>query len=120
MSDRTRSKTTGSKAKPEIRPVTFSPYLIRRHRSRLAEWVKANGLNPNDIPLTHPIRVEDGDDGPVIRYVAYARTEEDVQQADSIHSDEVPTVERTAPCTVPPPDLGAPAPQLGTADEAGE
>lgn len=94
--------------------VVFSPYVIRRHREQLAKWVTANGIEPNDVPDHHPLRVEEGTDGPVIRYRAYVRSEQGRVQSDPIHSGEALTEERTAPCTVPPPDLGAS--QAGEAD----
>lgn len=86
------------------------PGAFDAHRQALCDWLTANGLDPNDIPDHLPLRVEEGEGGMVIRYRAFVRTEEDVQQADSIYSDEVVTVERTHPCTVPPPGLGLPRP----------
>lgn len=100
-------RAAASKAwKPSGQAVTFSPYLIRRHREQLAEWVQANELDPADIPDHLPLRVEEGKGGPVIRYHAYVRDDDGHTQVDPIHSDDVVTTERTAPCTVPPPDLG--------------
>jgi hypothetical protein len=111
--------TKRSTAKPEqafIQPVTFSPYTIRRHHEQLAEWVAANGLDPYEVSGHHPIRVEQGDDGPVIRHHAFVRsTDGKIQTGDT---NEVLATERTAPCTVPPPDLGASTTHDNT--EAGE
>jgi hypothetical protein len=108
-------------AKPEqsaIQPVTFSPYFIRRHHAQLSEWAQANGLDPADIPHTHPIRVEEGDDGPVIRFHVVVRDGSGEVQSDSVEAGDLVTTERTVPCAVPPPDLDTPAVRHGT--EAGE
>ncbi|MFC5802793.1 hypothetical protein [Streptomyces formicae] len=88
---------------------TFSPYLIRRHRAQLCTWAEANGLDPDAIPDTHPIRVEEGESGTVIRYRAFVLTDSGHTQPDPSDTTEVLTEECTAPCTVPPPDLGATA-----------
>jgi hypothetical protein len=87
--------------------VTISPYLIRRHREELNSWVRANGLNPEIIPDHLPIRVEEGSDGCVIRYWIYVLDEEGQSQPDPTELGALTTEERTAPCTVPPPDLGS-------------
>lgn len=102
-------RAASAKAKPKVNAVIFSPHLIRRHRARLCEWAKANGLDPDTIPDTHPIRVEDGEDGTVIRYRAFVLTDDRHKQVDPTDPNEVLTEERTAPCTVPPPNLGATA-----------
>lgn len=104
--------------RPAIQPVTFSPHLIRRHHKQLTDWLAANGIDPATIPTTHPIRVEQADDGPVVRFHAVARDDSSTVQGGSVGPDEVGTTECTAPCTVPPPDLDTPAARRGTeADE---
>ncbi|MGA4864117.1 hypothetical protein ACPB9J_15870 [Streptomyces lavendulocolor] len=99
--------------------VTFSPYIIRRHREELSSWVQANGLNADVIPLDHPIQVEEGEGGPVIRYRAYLLDDDGRAQSDRFESGELLTEERTTPCTVPPPDLGASASVPASQVEAG-
>lgn len=94
-------------------PVTFSPYLIRRYRSQLNGWLEANGLDPLDVPDSHPLRGEEGEKGAVIRYRAYVRDADGRLQSDPNDPNEVWTEERTAPCIVPPPDLDYPDAQPG-------
>lgn len=96
---------TKQDSKPSIQPVTFSPYLIRRHRQQLSDWVQANGLDPDHITVHHPIRVEEGKGGPVIHYRAYILADDGAKQSDPDQPDRALTESRTAPCTVPPPDL---------------
>jgi hypothetical protein len=102
--------------------VTFSPYLIRRHREELNGWLEANGLNAGVIPDHHPIRVEQEQDGTVIRYQAYVLDGDGEPQLDRASSDDALTEERTAPCTVPPPSLspGPSAPQVEPVHEGAE
>lgn len=115
MTERGRSKGAAPSAKRgKTASVTFSPYLIRRHREQLAKWMKANGLDPSDIPDDYPLRVEEGEGGTVIRYRAYVRTEDGSAQPDPDHSDEVLTEDRTVPCTVPAPDLDHPGTEART------
>lgn len=92
-------------------PLAFSPDDLHQHRQQLCQWVKANGLNPHDIPDTHPLRVEEGQDGPAIRYQCFVRNEHGDKMRHPRSPDEVWTVEAITPCTIPPPRLGTPAPQ---------
>lgn len=95
--------------KPDIQPVTFSPYLVRRHHARLRDWLQANGIDPATVSTTHPIRVEEGKGGPVIGYRVGVLADGDEQQTETEQTGEELTEDRTAPCTVPPPDLGTTA-----------
>lgn len=103
--------------KPSVPAATFSPYLIRRHRRQLCDWVQANGIDPDHIPDHHPIRVEEGKGGPVIHYRAYILTDDGAKQLDPDRPDEALTEDRTTPCTVPPPDLSAAAQPDAEANE---
>ncbi|KAB1146817.1 hypothetical protein F7R91_14665 [Streptomyces luteolifulvus] len=87
-------------------PVTFSPYLMRRHTEQLAGWLHANGVDPDDVAIDHPISVVDG----VIHYHA-ADLDRSGESTDDSEVDEAITVERTARCVEPAPDLSQAGPQ---------
>lgn len=95
------SKSSGSKAAASApATITFSPYLMRRHREALADWLHANGVDPNTVSADHAIRVEGG----VIRFRAFDLDTDGRRRADEAGTD-VATVERTARCTRPAPAL---------------
>ncbi|WP_432136818.1 hypothetical protein [Streptomyces sp. bgisy154] len=102
----TSDQQEGGPSAPPWYPITITPEEVTTHREDLAAWVQANGIDPHTVPLGHPIRVEKGVAGPVIVYRAYVRNERGWLQIDPENDDEALTVECTAPCTVPPPDLG--------------
>ncbi|GFH34304.1 hypothetical protein SCWH03_05180 [Streptomyces pacificus] len=89
--------------------LTIPPEVIPLHLPELRAWVEANGLDPHDLPMCHPIRVEEGEGGAVIRYRAFVRDADGRKQVDPGNPDEVWTEERTVPCAVPPPRLGGSA-----------
>lgn len=86
--------------------LTIPPEVIEAHRPVLADWVQANGIDPRTVPLHHPIRVQEGEGGAVI-FRAFVLDEHGSLKVNPDQPDEIMAVERTMPCTVPPPDLGA-------------
>lgn len=88
---------------------TISPRGLSAHREQLAAWLKANGIDPRQVPLTHPLRVEEGGGGGrhgVIHYRVFSLTPDGRRQLDDKHV--VLSEPRTAPCTVPLPALPPP------------
>ena len=95
------SKSSGSKAAASTpATITFSPYLMRRHREALADWLHANGVDVEVVSMHHAIHVE----GDTIRYRAFDLST-DIQPTKDGPADEAGTVERTARCTRPAPRL---------------
>jgi hypothetical protein len=95
-------KTNAKQTEGSQAPVTFSPYLMRRHHEQLADWLHANGVDPDIVATDHPVSVVDGT-------IHYHATELDSSDQATDDSDAV-TVERTARCVEPAPDLSLPAP----------
>ena len=88
--------------------VTYSPHLMRRHREQVADWLHANGVDPNLVSADHPIQVK----GDTIHYQAFDLDTEGKRVMDEGASSAV-TVARTARCDRPAPDL------VSRVDEAG-
>lgn len=92
--------------------ITLPPGVLSTHREQLAAWLEANGIDSRQVPLTHPIRVEEGEgEGHgVVHYRVFALTPDGRRQLDGKHV--VRSEPRAAPCTVPlptlPPPLAAP------------
>ena len=90
------SRTEASKAASVI----LSPYLMRRHREQVADWLHANGVDPNLVSADHPIQVK----GDTIHYRAFDLDTEGKPVMDEGAGSAV-TVARTARCDRPAPDL---------------
>ena len=91
------SKSSASKtvaSKPAT--VTFSPYLMRRHREQLADWLHANGVDVEVVSMQHAIHVE----GDTIRYRAFDLST-DVQATKDGPAGDAGTVQQTARCNRP-------------------
>lgn len=99
MTSKPSPKRTDSREDRQL-PVAFSPYLMRRHHQQVAGWLHANGVDPDDVAFGHPVSVIDG----TIHYRA-VDLGSDGQPADGSSVDEATTVERTARCARPAPDL---------------
>jgi len=98
------SKATASKAAS----VVLSPHLMRRHREQVADWLHANGVDPNLVSADHPIQVK----GDTIHYRAFDLDTDGKPVVDEDAGSAV-TVARTARCDRPAPDL------VRRVDEAG-
>ncbi|MGW7359458.1 hypothetical protein ACWGI0_23200 [Streptomyces sp. NPDC054802] len=92
--------------------ITLPPGVLSAHREQLAAWIKANGIDPAEVPLTHPLRGEAGEgQARATHHRGFIRTPDGrTQFAEG--GTVVRTEQRTAPCTVPlptlPPPLAAP------------
>lgn len=68
----------------------------------LCDWVRANGLSPEDVAAEEPLTIEDAPDGRVIRCHVFVTNEDGVKvrpQDGGPHTEE-----RTVPLAVEPPD----------------
>lgn len=63
----------------------------------VAEWLRANGIDPDDVPIEGPITIEQGH----IHYTALLRNEDGHRYQDPGTGDAA-REERTAPLTVEP------------------
>lgn len=109
----------------------LTPDNLSTHRVQLASWIRANGIDPRQVPLAHPLRVGEGvgEGCGVIRYRAYVRTSDGHLEQDDQDPSGARTEQRSALCTVPLPTLTpnpsasehgqhAPAPTLRPASDA--
>ena len=73
-------------------------------REAVAEWLSANGIDPNDVPIEGPIAIEleTVDGSRCIRYAALLRNETGHRYMDSATGDAA-REERTEPLKVEPP-----------------
>jgi hypothetical protein len=81
--------------------VTFSPYLMRRHRERLVDWLRANGIDIDTVSFDHAIHGE----GNTITYWSFELGPDGRPLVDEGPGRPAAMVERTAPCSEPAPDL---------------
>lgn len=81
--------------------VTFSPYVMRRHRERLVDWLRANDIDIDTVSFDHAIQGE----GNTITYWSFELDPNGRPLVDEGPSKRAATVERTAPCSEPAPDL---------------
>lgn len=75
-------------------------------RSQLLDWLSANSIDPNEIPIESPVTIEPGDSGHRIRYTAMLRNANGRKYLiDPDNPDKgVAAEERTVPLVVPLPD----------------
>lgn len=64
----------------------------------VADWLRANDIDPNDVPIEGPITIEQGH----IRYAALLRNEDGHRYVDESTGDAA-REEQTAPLKVEPP-----------------
>lgn len=75
----------------------------KKRRVALCEWLTANGIDPNVVPIHSSFSVlEDGGDR-VIHYQEHVLTTDGRKQVDPQDSNSVWIRDATAPCTVHPP-----------------
>lgn len=78
-------------------------HCAQGRRDALLDWVRANGIDPNAVPIDRDMTIEDGPDGGrVIRYWAYVLTSDGSKQTDR-QTDGALLEQRTTPLVVPPP-----------------
>jgi hypothetical protein len=84
--------------------VIFTPDQMYRmpdaERAQAMAWIRANGLDPEDISIDGPISLDEVDGQPVIRYHAFVRTTEGKKQHRP-DCDAVWLEERTTPLIIP-------------------
>jgi len=69
----------------------------------VAEWLRANGIDPSDVPIEGPIAIERDQLGKwSIRYAALLRNEDGHRYVDPA-TDDAAREERTTPLKVDPP-----------------
>ncbi|WP_432589935.1 hypothetical protein ABVG11_34235 [Streptomyces sp. HD1123-B1] len=75
-----------------------------RRLPELRDWLRANGIDPGDVPITQDITIEPLPIGGarVIRYTAYLRNADGRKYLDEV-TGEAAQEERTASLVVDPP-----------------
>lgn len=84
-----------------------NPTLWELHRAEgrtdaIAEWARANGLDPHEVSVAHDVTIEDRPDGAVIRCMVLARNELGNKYATA--DGTVAVEECTVPLVVEPPE----------------
>ncbi|MFE6362935.1 hypothetical protein ACFVP3_23415 [Streptomyces sp. NPDC057806] len=67
------------------------------------EWLRVNGIDPNDVPIRSELVIEDSAFGMVIRYEAYLRTAEGRPFVDPVDPDRAAVGGRTVLLQLAPP-----------------
>ncbi|MFF5795768.1 hypothetical protein [Streptomyces albogriseolus] len=66
-------------------------------------WMRANSINPDDVPVHSEIALEDSAFGMLVRYEAYLLNEDGRRYVDPDNPDRAATENRTALLQLPPP-----------------
>lgn len=69
----------------------------------IREWVRANGIDPNVVPVHEDMTIEDTPDGRIIRFHAYRLAEDGSKQITQQPDGGALVEERTVPLVVEPP-----------------
>lgn len=77
-----------------------------QHRTtEIADWLRANHAEPNDISIDHDLTIEEQPDGSrVIHFRAFVRGDGGHVLTDATRKGEPVTEERTVPLVVEPPE----------------
>jgi hypothetical protein len=83
-------------------PPLWQLHHVEGRAEAVREWVRANGIDPNEVSVDHHVTVEYQPDGTVIRYTVFARNELGNKY---VAADGAPAVEVCmAPLVVEPPE----------------
>lgn len=86
----------------DIWPVISSD---KQRHTEILDWLRANGIDPNDVSADSTVTIEPTTDGHLIRYTALLRNAAGHHYVDPNDPDERPArEERTAPLAVLLPD----------------
>lgn len=66
-------------------------------------WMRTNGIEPDDVPVSSTMVIEDSAFGVVIRYEVFRRTPNGWRFPDPDNPDRLATEARTALLVLPPP-----------------
>ncbi|MFD8384312.1 hypothetical protein ACFV2X_38320 [Streptomyces sp. NPDC059679] len=69
----------------------------------LQDWLRANGIEPENVDRTEPITIEQRDGQPVIRCTVFLLTADGHKYRDPV-TDGAAREERTVPLLVEPPE----------------
>jgi len=73
-------------------------------RLAICEWLTANGIDPNTVPLyDHNLRIVDQDGQRAIHYTEYVLTDDGRAQVDPEDPDSAWARNTSRPCLVDPP-----------------
>jgi hypothetical protein len=90
-------------ADPRERRVMALPYPTEQQRLALCEWLNANGINPNSVPLESSFAITEDNGQRVIHYTEFVLTADGHKQVDPEDNTTAWRRKATAPCTVQPP-----------------
>jgi hypothetical protein len=79
------------------------PPPTEEERVALAEWLTANDVNPETVPLHSRLSVLEDNGAKVIHYEEYVLTDDGHKQIDPEDNDYAWVRNATAPCKVDPP-----------------
>ncbi|MEU8682908.1 hypothetical protein [Streptomyces sp. NPDC048611] len=73
-------------------------------QQHLCDWLAANGIDPNEVPVHSLLAVETlPDERRIIRYAVYLRNEDGHRYVDPDDPNQAAREERTTPLVVEPP-----------------
>ncbi|GHC28989.1 MULTISPECIES: hypothetical protein [Streptomyces rochei group] len=75
---------------------------VTGQREELCKWLRANRIDPCDVPPDAAITIEAADSGCLIRYTAHLRNDSGHKYLDTA-TDTVAQEERTVPLVTDPP-----------------
>lgn len=80
-----------------------------QRRTELFDWLRANGIEPNDVPTDSTVTIEPGDCGSAVRHTHVVRHAVYLRNATGFHYEDPATngaarEDRTVPLIVPLPD----------------
>lgn len=80
--------------------------LTDEQRHELKQWLRSNGINPDDVPIHEPITIETADGQEHIHYVVYLRDETGHRYVDPDDPDQAAQEKRAMPLVDEPLGIG--------------
>jgi hypothetical protein len=74
-----------------------------KERVALREWLTANGIDPNTVPLSSSFAIVEEDGTRFIHYIEFVLTDDGCKQTDPDDRNEAWKRAASAPCVVEPP-----------------
>jgi hypothetical protein len=78
-------------------------HVAQGRADAVRDWARANGIDPNAVPVDADMTIEDTPAGRIIRYVAYLLTDDGDVRADPFHDGQALREQRVVPLVVGPP-----------------
>lgn len=83
-------------------PSLWQLHQVEGRADAIADWVRANGIDPNEVSITHDLTIEERPDGAMIRCTVISKNEHGRPYATA--DGDAAMEERTVPLVVEPPE----------------